>query len=266
MLSHDMEVALDRVANSLFDARHAVALVGAGLSVESGIPPFRGPGGLWTKFGEPPLLSYKEFAGDPLAWWRRRLQDEVEPGNPVYELKVAVDRAVPNPGHLSLTQLESLGALKSTITQNVDNLHREAGSVSLIEIHGNRTWLRCTGCGGRRPREGFALGALPPKCPDCGGVIKLDTVMFGEPIPPVVLQECKDQTERCDLMLLVGTSGTVNPAAQLPLLARAHGAMLIEVNPMETALSAQCDLSLHGPAGELLPLLTVRVQRLMAMG
>ena len=240
-------------------ARHLVALVGAGLSAESGIPTYRGTGGLWTKHGEPPLLSFHEFSRDPRAWWESRLRSEVEPGNPIYEMKRAVDRAAPNGGHLALAELERRGLLQCTITQNVDGLQGEAGSSSLLEIHGNRTKLRCIGCGWRHPRDGYEIDGLPPLCVRCGGVIKLDTVMFGEPIPADVLQACREQAERCDCMLLVGTSGTVNPAARLPLVAKENGAALIEVNPESTPLTPWCDVVLSGPSGELLPRLLKRL-------
>ena len=247
-----------QAARLMGNARHLVALVGAGLSAESGIPTYRGAGGLWTRHSEPPLLSYHEFSRDPRAWWESRLRSEAEPGNPIYEMKQAVDRAAPNAGHRALAELERRGLLQCTITQNVDGLQGEAGSSSLLEIHGNRTKLRCLGCGWRGPREGYAIGRLPPVCVRCGGIIKLDTVMFGEPIPPGVLQACREQAERCDCMLLVGTSGTVNPAAQLPLAAKEKGAALIEVNPEATPLTSWCDLVLTGPAGEILPVLVER--------
>ena len=260
-LPEELATKLVQAADIVLGSNYLVAMVGAGLSVESGIPPYRGPGGLWTKFGEPPMLSYREFVRDPQLWWEERLQGEREPGNPVYEMKLAVDQAQPNPGHYALVELERLGLLQQTITQNVDNLHRRAGSQHLIEIHGNRTWLRCMDCGARRPRDGFSLAELPPRCPQCKGIIKSDTVMFGEPIPTDVLQECWRQVELCDCVLLVGTSGTVNPAAQLPIVARNRGATLIEVNPQETHLSAQCDLTLEGPSGEILPALVNLVRQ-----
>ena len=123
---------LEQAADLVRRSNHVVALAGAGLSVESGIPPYRGPGGLWTKYGQPPMLSYKEFAQDPKAWWESRLQGENEQGNPIYEMKLAVDRAAPNQGHLALVELERNGFLRCTVTQNVDNLHREAGSQALL--------------------------------------------------------------------------------------------------------------------------------------
>ena len=253
--SPELQQSVEEAADIVRDSSHVVALAGAGLSVESGIPPYRGPGGLWTQNGQPPLLSYQEFVQDPKAWWEQRLKSELESGNVIHEMKLAVDRAVPNPGHRALAELERRGLLRCTMTQNVDNLHRVAGSKELLELHGNRTWLRCTGCGQRWPRDGYIIGTLPPTCRQCGGVIKLDTVMFGEPVPPAVLQACLEQAERCDCMLLVGTSATVNPAARLPLAAKETGAVIIEINPAATALTPWCDLVLDGPSGEVLPLL-----------
>ena len=234
-------------------AGYLVALSGAGLSAGSGIPTYRGVGGLWTQHGTPPLLSYQEFARDPAEWWRARMAAEEDPLHPVYQMKQAVDAAKPNAGHLALAELERMGILRSTITQNVDNLHGEAGSQSLLEIHGNRNRLRCLGCGLRFPRDGFDLSDVPPVCGECQSVMKLDTVMFGEPIPPDVLDSCREAAERCDCMLLVGTSGTVNPAASLPLLAKERGAALIEVNPEPTSLTPWCDVVLAGPSDAILP-------------
>ena len=244
---------IQRAAALIRSAGYLVALSGAGLSAGSGIPTYRGVGGLWTQHGTPPLLSYQEFAHDPAAWWVRRLAAEEDPSHPVYQMKRAVDAAEPNAGHLALAELEHRGILRCSITQNVDNLHGEAGSRSLLEIHGNRNRLRCLECGLRFPRDGFDLSDVPPLCGECGGILKLDTVMFGEPIPPDVLDSCRDAAERCDCMLLVGTSGTVNPAARLPLLAKERGASLIEVNPESTPLTEWCDIVLQGPADAILP-------------
>ena len=242
-------------------ARYVVALAGAGLSAGSGIPTYRGAGGLWTQHGTPPLLSYQGFAQDPAEWWRARLAAEVDPTHPVFQMKQAVDVAVPNAGHLALAELERRGILRCIITQNVDNLQTVAGSRAVLEIHGNRNRLRCLDCGLRFHRGDFeaqlsdrsSLNNGPPLCGECGGVLKLDTVMFGEPIPQDTLQACREASERSDCMLLVGTSGTVNPAARLPLVAKERGAVLIEVNPEETPLTPWCDLALTGPADTILP-------------
>ena len=248
-----------RAAALIRGARYLVALSGAGLSAGSGIPTYRGVGGLWTQHGTPPLLSFQEFAADPSEWWRKRLAAEEDPTHPVFQMKHAVEGAVPNAGHLALVELEQRGILRSVITQNVDDLHGVAGSRSLLEIHGNRNRLRCLQCNLRFPREGFDLSDIPPCCGECRGVLKLDTVMFGEPIPPDVLQACREEAERCDCMLLVGTSGTVNPAARLPLVAKEKGAALIEVNPEATPLTAWCDIALSGPADSVLPQLLLSI-------
>ena len=255
---------IDHAADVLAASEYAIALTGAGLSVESGIPTFRGPGGLWGKYGEPSNLSYRVFSQDPQGWWERRLNDEVTPGNPTYDLKGAVDNAAPNPGHLAIAELERMGVIKSIITQNVDGLHTRAGAGKLLEIHGNRSYLRCIGCGQRWPRAACSITDLPPICADCGGIIKLDTVMFGEPIPAATLDACFEEVNRCDAMLLVGTSGAVNPAAQFPLLARERGAQIIEVNPVPTQLTPAAHVVVSGPAGEMLPPLTETLRTRMA--
>lgn len=250
-----------RAADLIDRASYVVALAGAGLSAGSGIPTYRGASGLWTSHGTPPLLSYQEFASDPADWWRRRLAAEEDSSHPVFQMKHAVDQASPNAGHLALAELERLGILRCVITQNVDDLQNVAGSRAVLEIHGNRNRLRCLECGLRFRRDAYAallanraaLAAGPPLCRECGGVLKLDTVMFGEPIPQDTLLACREAAEQCDCMLLVGTSGTVNPAARLPLVAKERGAVLIEVNPEETPLTQWCDLALTGPADVILP-------------
>ena len=254
-LAEGLEAGLREASGLIRSSRHLVATVGAGMSVESGIPTFRGPDGLWTRYGQPSSLNYHQFIKDPAGWWQQRLRDESEPDNTTYQLKVAVDGAAPNPGHHALADLERMGLLKYLITQNVDNLHHRAGSANVAEIHGNRTRLRCLVCGLRLPRDQFHLAELPPRCPKCGGIVKIDSVMFGEPIPPDVLAICLEQMEKCDCMLMVGTSGTVRPAASLPVAARERGARLIEVNPHQTSLTQLADVVLKGYSGEILPLL-----------
>jgi NAD-dependent deacetylase len=237
-------------------SRHVVALVGAGLSVESGIPPFRGPGGIWTRHGEPDMLGYERLREDPRRWWEERMN----PSEAELELTVALTQATPNAGHVALRELEEAGNLRHIITQNVDNLHQEAGSRAVTEIHGNLTRLRCLGCGRRWPVAEFSLEELPPRCPECGDQVKSDGVMFGEPIPRDALDECVAQTRMCDCMLLVGTSAMVYPAAGFPTEVKARGGKLIELNPYDTPLTERCDVVLRAPAGESLPLLARRVR------
>ena len=250
---------LRRAAEALLSAHNLAALTGAGISVESGISPFRGPGGLWTKYGEPDKRDYQRFLADPKAWWETRLADEAQQRRP--ELR-SFDAARPNPAHVALAQLEQMGILQRLITQNVDGLHLQAGSRNVTEIHGNRYQLRCIACGSRFPRQGFPLHPPPPHCPDCDGVLKFDTVMFGEPIPGDVLQRCRVQAAEADCMLVVGTSAVVYPAAELPLITRQRGGVLIEVNPHPSALTSSCDVVVQGRAGEALPALVEAVKAL----
>jgi NAD-dependent deacetylase len=248
--------ALAAAAECLARARYVIALTGAGLSVESGIPPFRGPGGLWTKHGEPPMNGFQLFLADPRRAWEERLN----PTGPMRELWSALAAARPNPGHLALVELEEMGVLRATITQNVDNLHRLAGSTRLFEIHGNATLIRCLTCITRFAREDIDFATLPPRCPHCGGLLKSDTVSFGEPIPPDVLEGCFEEASRADCMLVAGTSATVYPAAQFPFEVRERGGDLIEVNPYPSELTAVSSYTLQGPAGEVLPQLTALVR------
>jgi NAD-dependent deacetylase len=154
-----------------------------------------------------------------------------------------------------MAALEAGGHLAHVITQNIDNLHRVAGSKAVTEIHGNRARVRCMNCGARDQLAAISLDRLPPLCPECGGILKNDTVMFGEPIPDDALRECYRQAALADLFMVVGTSAVVYPAADFPVMAKRRGAPLIEVNPEETALSAIADVIIRAPAGVALPML-----------
>jgi NAD-dependent deacetylase len=253
-----MDETIATAARLLARSRHAVALVGAGLSKESGIPTFRGEGGLWTRFGEPPMNGFQRFMADPRGWWLQRIEERSRPS----ELADAIAAAAPNPGHQALAALERMGILKHLITQNIDNLHQLAGSEGITEIHGNRTKLRCLECGGRQPMREVAVDEAPPACPDCGGMCKPDTVMFGEPIPSDALAECNRQARLCDVMLVVGTSGVVYPAADYPIQVLRRGGSLIESNVDETVFTPYAAAVLRGPSGELLPRLVEAVQEM----
>jgi NAD-dependent deacetylase len=246
-------------ARALTSARYVIALVGAGMSVESGIPPFRGAGGLWTKHGEPPMDGYRRFVEDLAGGWRdmlaRRGRDD--------EFSRALNAAVPNEGHFAMAELERGCVLKHTITQNIDNLHAIAGSVAVTEIHGNRTKVRCLHCGARRPFDEISLDELPPRCDACAGPLKSDTVMFGEPIPQDALAECYRQAEAADCVLIAGTSATVYPAAAFPEYVLAHGGTLVEVNTEPTPFTPHCAAVLRGPSGELLPRLVTAVREIL---
>src|SRR6202790_287645 len=170
-----------KAADTIVAARYAIALTGAGMSVESGIPPFRGPGGLWTKYGEPPMNGFQRFIADPKKAWEERLSKRND------ELYKPLTVAKPNAGHIALAELERLGVLRFMITQNIDDLHRQAGQKALAEIHGNWTLIRCLDCRTRFHGDAISLEKLPPSCPRCKGLLKSDTVSFGETIPIAVL-------------------------------------------------------------------------------
>jgi NAD-dependent deacetylase len=253
-----MDADLEAAARCIVDARYVIALTGAGLSVESGIPPFRGPNGLWTRYGEPPMNGYERFLADPRKAWEERLN----PQGPMRELWQALATAQPNAGHRALAELEDMNVVRATITQNVDNLHRLAGSRRLLEIHGNATLIRCIRCVTRFERDEIDYAVLPPRCPRCEGLLKSDTVSFGEPIPPDVLAACGQEADYADCMIVAGTSATVYPAAGFPMAIAGRGGDLIEVNPYPSELTALCRVTLTGPAAEVLPALVACVRAL----
>jgi NAD-dependent protein deacetylase/lipoamidase len=279
MTMEDLNTHLDRAAAALLRARYVIALVGAGISVESGIPPFRGKGGLWTKHGEPPMDGYQRFMADPAAGWRDMLARRATND----EFSHAIASAQPNAAHHALARLEEIGVLQHTISQNIDNLHFVAGNVAVTEIHGNRTKVRCINCDARWGWDEFvALAAaapshsadtsddtiaevggvmmrVPPECPQCASIVKSDVVMFGEPIPQYALAECYRQAEQADCVLIAGTSAVVYPAAHFPEMVLQNGGAAIEVNIDETPYSPHTVASLRGRAAEMLPLLVERV-------
>jgi NAD-dependent protein deacetylase/lipoamidase len=245
-----------RAARVILTARYPIALTGAGMSVESGIPPFRGPGGLWTKYAEPPMNGYQIFLADPKKAWEDRVRRQDD------ELWRPLRIAQPNPGHHAFARLEEIGVLRYLITQNVDDLHRQAGHNALAEIHGNWKLIRCIDCGARFRAEEISLETLPPACPKCEGVLKSDTVSFGEPIPTDVLNQCVEHAARADLVIVAGTSATVYPAAGFAIEVKQRGGILVEANLYESEITPVCDISLRGPTGEVLPRLAAAVWEL----
>jgi NAD-dependent deacetylase len=188
---------------------------------------------------------------DPKGEWEKLLNRE---GHIGIALK-AFETANPNAGHFALAELEELGILKYLITQNVDNFHRAAGNKKLAEIHGNLHLVRCIRCNSRYPQEDISMEELPPRCPKCGGMIKIDTVMFGEPIPPDVMRVCQEEVQKCDCMMSMGTSAFVYPAAGFP--------SFVKVDLYETGNTYMCDVSLRGKFGEILPELVKSVKSKM---
>lgn len=228
----------------------AVALTGAGISVESGIPPFRGKGGIWERVDPMEFGHIDTFEQDPGKVWRVLIRD----------LKEIIDRAAPNDGHKGLARLEAMGLLTAVITQNVDGLHQMAGNREVLEFHGNCAWQRCMDCGGKTRTQEVDISRLPPVCA-CGGVLRPDWVFFGEAIPAPALQRSRQLAMRCDIMLVVGTSATVHPAATMPLIARQTGAKVIEINPERTPLTGSIsDYLIQGRAGEVLSALVSELE------
>ncbi len=253
--------SIDLAAKMIANSDYAVAMTGAGMSVESGIPPFRGADGLWTRYGTPPMDGYSRFKADPQGWWLREMNREIDAH--ILELRNALAAAKPHAGHRSLARMVRDGALKSVITQNIDGLDERAGITDLIEIHGNRSRLRCTTCGARKRLGGFVLDGPPAPCRSCGGPVKYDTVMFGEPVPEDTMSAARRQTGMADCIVAIGTSATVRPASGLLWIAKANGARLIEINPNETKLTAIVDLAVRGKASITVPMLSRAVFQLI---
>jgi len=247
-----MEDLINTVAENLAGAQNVVALTGAGVSTESGIPDFRSPGGLWTRI-DPGEFSIDRFLQNPARFWKMHLQ-----------LKASGDfnmaAADPNPAHYALARMEQMGILKCVITQNVDNLHQRAGSVEVVEFHGNLLRAVCLKCRALEPIENVESRLMEsddetPRCRRCEGLLKPDAVFFGEPIPSKALMISEIQAQKCDLLLVIGTSLQVYPAAQIPVTAKLKfpPAQVVEINREPSALRSQVtDILLLGSAGEVL--------------
>jgi NAD-dependent deacetylase len=219
-----------------------VVLTGAGISAESGVPTFRGEQGLWRSFRPEELATPEAFRRDPaLVWewynWRRGLIGSCEP----------------NEAHRTLAEMESALSDFCLITQNVDGLHQQAGSRNVLELHGDLWRTRCLRCDRIAEDHHVPLPEIPPRCSQCGAFLRPDVVWFGESLPQDVLDAAWTAAARCRLMLVIGTSAVVHPAASLPIVALQNGAQLIEVNPAETPLSLHAHEVLRGPAAKLLP-------------
>ncbi len=229
------------LADLLAQARAAVALTGAGISVASGIPSFRGVHGLWSRYNPSEYAHIQAFRTNPAKVWRMLL-----------ELDELIRRARPNDAHLALAALERRGRLAGIITQNVDNLHQAAGSRVVIEFHGNARRFACLECRRAFAPETLDFSRVPLYCP-CGGLIKPDIIFFGEEIPAAARRAAFALAETCDLMLVIGTSAAVMPANYLPRAAKEHGARVVEINLEETELSRRVtDYLIEGPAAEIL--------------
>lgn len=244
----DQTGALSRAVEMIGRADRVAALTGAGISVESGVPDFRGAGGLWEKYDPFEYAHIDSFQADPAKVWHM-----------LREMDRIVTRADPNPAHLALAEMERRGKLTAVITQNVDSLHQRAGSQNVIEFHGSHARLTCPECGRGYGREEVDLDADPPRC-GCGQALKPDVVFFGEAIPPSALELAVQTALGCDLMLVIGTSAVVAPASMVPALAVRGGAKVVEINLEPTELTGRvADLTLLGRAGEVIPYLVEAV-------
>jgi NAD-dependent deacetylase len=230
-------------AELLKKAKFATAFTGAGISVESGIPPFRGENGLWSKY-DPKVLDINYFHTNTKDAWKviREL---------FYDF---FGKAKPNSAHTTLAEMEKMGIIKALITQNIDNLHQKAGSKEVYEYHGTAQTMVCIKCGTKYHSADIDLSNLPPLCKGCNGVLKPDFIFFGEGIPPEAAQKSAYASQKSDVFLIIGTTGEVMPASMLPQTAKQNGAKIIEVNVESSNYTNHItDIFLQGKAGEILP-------------
>lgn len=243
-MSAAIDASLDEAAGLLEQSQSAVAFTGAGISAESGIPVYRGEGGLWTKFDPYKVAHIDTFLADPAQYWS-------------YSLQHRRTDAQPNPAHRALAELERQGHLSGVITQNTDGLHQKAGSKTVIELHGSSHAVLCLDCRQRFPRleiDRLNREECPPRCPSCGGsFLKPTVVMFGEALPSDALLQAQTLAMAADLLLIVGSSLQVYPAAGIPRMARESGASLCIINAEPTPFDDLASVVMHGKAGEMLP-------------
>jgi NAD-dependent deacetylase len=231
--------ALKQAANVIDQSKYLIALTGAGISKESNVPTFRGTDGLWRQYDAMQLANPAAFRANPqLVWewysWRQGLISECNP----------------NHAHEVLAIWEKKGLLKCIITQNVDGLHRRAGSISLHELHGNIWNLKCISCGHHEHLEAPAVGV--PTCPLCNSYMRPDVVWFGESLNREIMIDVYNELDRADACIVIGTSALVQPAATLPLIVREQGGSIIEVNIAKTPLTSKATIHLNGSAGDVL--------------
>jgi NAD-dependent deacetylase len=241
---------IKRAARILYQSKRTLALTGAGISVESGIPDFRSPGGLWERFDPIEYATIEVFRADPEKVWCM-----------LQEVSVLLRSARPNPAHMGLGRLQQMGLLHTIITQNIDNLHQEGGATRVIEYHGNAKTLSCLWCNARYGAAELE-GKVPPEC-GCGKILKPDVVFFGEPIPIKALQDSYELASACDTLLVSGTSAEVAPANTIPQTAKMAGATIIEINLTRTVLTNHLtDIFLQGNASEVVTRLVHEVESL----
>jgi NAD-dependent deacetylase len=248
-----MDESIEKAAQAILSSNLTLALTGAGISVESGIPDFRSKGGLWDRYDPEEYASIYSFQRNPEKVWQM-----------LREMEETVDKARPNAAHIGLAELEAMGLLKSVITQNVDNLHQEAGSKDVIEYHGNSRSLTCLWCNRRYGYE-KKRGEYPPYC-ECGRILKPDVVFFGEAIPMAAMTRSYQLASSCQALLIIGTSAVVSPFNVLPRQAKQGGATIIEINLERTVLTDHLtDILLLGTATEMVSGLVSTVRELKGL-
>jgi NAD-dependent deacetylase len=216
-------INLEKAVEALKFSKHTTAFTGAGISIESGIPPFRGETGLWSKY-DPIVLDLNFFNSNSKESWT--VIKEI-----FYDF---FGQANPNDAHIVLAKMEEKGLLDSIITQNIDNLHQEAGSKKIWEFHGNSHTLECTECSRKYKIEELNFNKLPIKCPKCKGLVKPDFIFFGEGIPALAYEKSIEQSKLAEVFLIIGTTGEITPASYIPHMAKENGATIIEINPEES--------------------------------
>jgi NAD-dependent deacetylase len=243
------EGVIRQVAGWIHKAKKVIIFTGAGVSTESGIPDFRSPGGVWQKYN-PEDFYYQKFISSEASrekYWQMS-REFYEP----------LKKAEPNEAHRAIVRLEKMGKLDGVITQNIDNLHQRAGTSpeKIIELHGTAISVSCLSCRRKYPREEIQArlrrGVRVPLCDSCGGILKPDTVSFGQPMPVRETAESFDRARNCDLFIVIGSSLVVQPAASLPLEAKENGAKLVIINRDPTYHDAYADAVIHGSAGEVM--------------
>jgi NAD-dependent deacetylase len=247
------DTLIQRAAQDILKSKKTVAFTGAGISVESGIPAFRGAQGLWERFDPEEYAHIDAFRENPGRVWLM-----------LKEMFAVIMAAKPNPAHLGLAELERMGLLSSVITQNVDGLHQAAGNRNVIEFHGNHNTLSCLRCATKIQGSCLTLEDLPAVCPSCASLLKPDVVFFGEDIPWRAQVLSSSESQSCTAMLVIGTSAIVYPAAALPTTAKGKGATIIEINMEPTAMTGEIsDYLIEGSAGEILPAIVREIRKSM---
>jgi NAD-dependent deacetylase len=236
-----MEDQIKEAIEIIRKSKYCIAFTGAGVSVESGIPPFRGENGIWDKY-DPDILEISYFKDHPEESWK--VIREI-----FYNF---FGKCKPNAAHKVLAYMEKQGLLEAVITQNIDNLHQEAGSENVYEFHGNAKRLICLKCSYEQEMNNVDLTTLPVMCPKCGGLMKPDFIFFGEKITPQIYQDSFNAAENADVCIIVGSTGAVFPAAYVPIVSRKYGATIIEINPEKSEFTRTItNIWLKGKAGEV---------------